>query len=272
MFRLGEGVYKYDGNRDIVYLMKLCAELQLFVLAAPGPYICAETSGGGFPLWLIGKRDVNIRHTVGTLRREFDPKFLHYELEWWRSILSLLVPFQITNEPSQSSPDSRCLIGLQVENEYFETFAKLKLGLHDEMRWLCYVARQTGITVPLFTNDGFEMGSFIPYSGSKTIPDSKIEFESLPPNSEDSFKDTLLVHGKREEKFGVDLYGFDKYVIFAPVSHPMAVIFGADKYKDTSKWADWNPGEFKFHVDGMEKKVRSFGGAAQYVSLARTLN
>jgi heme/copper-type cytochrome/quinol oxidase subunit 2 len=42
-----QGEYHFDGNRDIEYLMNLCEELELFVLAAPGPYICAETQAGG---------------------------------------------------------------------------------------------------------------------------------------------------------------------------------------------------------------------------------
>lgn len=42
-----EGVYHFEGNRDLEYLMNLCEELELFVLAAPGPYICAETQAGG---------------------------------------------------------------------------------------------------------------------------------------------------------------------------------------------------------------------------------
>jgi hypothetical protein len=44
-----EGVYHFDGNRDVDYLMSLCQDIGLWVLAAPGPYICAETQAGGMP-------------------------------------------------------------------------------------------------------------------------------------------------------------------------------------------------------------------------------
>src|SRR4051794_30146495 len=51
-----EGIYKFDDNRDIDYLLDLCEKLGLYVLAAPGPYICAETQVGGFPTWLAAKK------------------------------------------------------------------------------------------------------------------------------------------------------------------------------------------------------------------------
>ena len=58
-------VYHFDGNRDVEYLLSLCSALQLHVIAAPGPYICAETTGGGFPMWLLQRPDVRIRHMNG---------------------------------------------------------------------------------------------------------------------------------------------------------------------------------------------------------------
>ncbi len=45
-----QGNYCFDGNRDVEFLLNLCEELELFVLAAPGPYICAETQAGGLLL------------------------------------------------------------------------------------------------------------------------------------------------------------------------------------------------------------------------------
>ena len=61
-------VYHFDGNRDVEFLLSLCAELHLHVIAAPGPYICAETSGGGFPMWLLQRPDIRIRHMNGKTR------------------------------------------------------------------------------------------------------------------------------------------------------------------------------------------------------------
>src|SRR5688572_25069308 len=37
-----DGVYRFDGNADVEFLLALCERLELFVLAAPGPYIGLE--------------------------------------------------------------------------------------------------------------------------------------------------------------------------------------------------------------------------------------
>jgi hypothetical protein len=228
-----EGVYIFTENRDVKYLLDLCVKLKLFVLCAPGPYICAETSAGGFPHWLLAKRDINIRHTKRLLFRSFDSRFTYYSLQWWEQILTIIKPFQITENKLG------CVIGLQIENEYFEYLSHLPVGLHDEMKILCKYARKFGITVPFFTNDMYECGSFIP--------------------------------GNKKGTFGVDLYGFDKYVIFAPVSSPTAAVLGSEKFKEKTMWKEWNPSDFTKAVDNIEKTVRSFDGDSRNVIPTHTL-
>ena len=51
-----EGKYNFEGNRNIEYLLELCEKWGIYVLAASGPYSCAESNGGGFPTWLIQKK------------------------------------------------------------------------------------------------------------------------------------------------------------------------------------------------------------------------
>jgi hypothetical protein len=77
-------------------------------------------------------------------------------------------------------------------------------------------------------------------------------------------------------KFGLDLYifylltpstsyGFDKYVIFVPASSIEGIIFGSAS-KDHEKkvdWKEWKPSTFSSAVDGLEKRVRGFGGGAK---------
>lgn len=180
-----EGVYLFDGNRDIEYLLSLCEKLNLYVLAAPGPYICAETAAGGYPGWLVAKRDLNIRHNYIMLWRVYDKNYANYEIEWLNHILPIIGNHQITNK------QRGCVIGLQLENELFETMANmLPVGLHDQMRVLAKAARDIGITVPLFSNDGFEEGGWVPRPELDT---GKKKFW-------------------QRNRFGMDLYGFDKYV------------------------------------------------------------
>lgn len=100
------------------------------------------------------------------------------------------------------------------------------------MRYLAKAARDFGITVPLFTNDGWEEGSFIARPEGHTIL------------------------GK--ETFGLDLYGFDKYLVFCPSSSPQSLVFGTS----SKAWPDWNPENVISGLDSTEKTVRSFGGGA----------
>jgi hypothetical protein len=224
-----EGVYSFEGNRDIKYLLELCEELELFVLIATGPYICAETQAGGHPPWLVAKRDVRIRHMVRSFWRTWDDQYSKYELEWLQHILPIIKEHQVTVKKRG------CVLALQIENEYVETLKGLPVGLSDEMRVLAKAARDLGITVPLFTNDPWEEGSFVAY-------DDKDTYFGTP-------------------KFGIDLYGFDKYVIFAPTSAPLATVIGGGD-KDVSGWGEWDVKDLKKAFDKTEQTVRGFGGAA----------
>ncbi|KAG0306201.1 hypothetical protein BGZ98_002804 [Dissophora globulifera] len=220
-----QGQYIFDGNRDIDYLLHVCEELGLYVMAAPGPYICAETQAGGFPIWLTAKREVRLRHMKTNFWKEYDPTFMDYCVEYFQHILPILARHQIT------SKSGGCILGLQIENESFQHVFGYPIGLHDDMRVLAKTARDCGITVPLFTNDGFEEGSFIVKDDPK----------------------------RNKKGFGIDLYGFDKYVVFTPNSEPTSWVVG----RDPSFLEEWDPATVISELDKMEKKVRAFGHANQ---------
>ena len=44
-----------EEDNDCGAFLDLCAELGLWVIARPGPFICAEWDFGGFPWWLSNK-------------------------------------------------------------------------------------------------------------------------------------------------------------------------------------------------------------------------
>ncbi|KAJ3094544.1 hypothetical protein HDU97_007950 [Phlyctochytrium planicorne] len=230
-----EGVYYFEGNRNMEYLLSLCEELKLFVLAAPGPYICAETQAGGIPIWVARKREVRIRHSSATFFKKYDPEYSKYCREWLLAILPIIARHQITNSTSSTGKPG-CVLALQIENENFEVLKGIyPVGLTDDMRFLANVARtECGITVPLFHNDAFEEGSYIAYPSSKKV------------------------FGKPH--FGLDLYSYDKYVVFAPTSTPTSTLIGGEERP--SAWTPWKPETVIGAVDGMEKRVRGFGGSA----------
>ncbi len=167
----------FQGNRDLEYLFQLCTELDLYVLCAPGPYICAETSGGGFPGWLLAKRDVNIRHLKRNLWYEYDPKFREHSKSWLEHFLPIMKPHQITENPEGK------VLALQIENEHIRKKV-VQFALDQHMEDLSNDARELGATVPLFHNDALLMGSWTGGRDSRQAP--------------------------------VDLYGFDRYIVWCP--------------------------------------------------------
>lgn len=187
------GVYHWDGNRDVSRLLALCTELRLLVIAAPGPYICAEVQSGGYPSWLVARRDVLVRHLrlppVGMLKR-WDASFHTACVEW----LAAIIPRIAAHERTASA--TGCVVALQVENELRQTLGGLDLSLSDEVRLLADAVRSAGCTVPLFHNDDSPAGSWATGKRARRA----------------------LAGGTRfgERSYRSDLYGFDLYFTFTP--------------------------------------------------------
>lgn len=97
-----EGEWDFTGEKDVAFFLQLAAELGLYVVARPGPYICNEWQSGGFPPWLSGKPGLRLRTK--------DPKFLAYADQWWERIAPLIARYEIGREGT--------VILAQVENEY----------------------------------------------------------------------------------------------------------------------------------------------------------
>jgi hypothetical protein len=85
---LAPGVYDFTGIRDLDRFLDLASQVGLCVTARPGPYINAETDGGGFPAWL---------KEVGGNVRSTDPKGLQWALQWLSQIDAIVARHQLTN-------------------------------------------------------------------------------------------------------------------------------------------------------------------------------
>ena len=127
------GVYDFTGVRDLDLFLDLANQVGLYVIARPGPYINAETDGGGFPAWL-NREGGNVRST--------DPAFLNWAYEWMSRIDAIIAHHQFTNGTGS-------VIAYQVENELFDPTA----GGMQYMQDLQNKARADGITVPLTFNE-----------------------------------------------------------------------------------------------------------------------
>ncbi len=119
------GVCDFSGPRDVDRLHDLIEEAGLWLIARPGPYICAEIDLGGLPAWLL--RDPAL------VRRCRTPRGFVYSLPYMRAVRGWFE--QIVPRFARR----RNLILVQAENEYAVPgpFAALSAGWVDLLvRWL----------------------------------------------------------------------------------------------------------------------------------------
>ena len=125
--------------------LSLADSLGLYSIVRPGPYICAEWSGGGFPQWLMRKKPANPLHEVWL--QSNDPEFVRWNEHWYKAVCQVVKSHQIQNRPVGQGG----VILFQVENEY----NRIKWFPGKEKRQylenLTLIARRYGIEVPIIT-------------------------------------------------------------------------------------------------------------------------
>lgn len=134
-----EGEWDFSGDKDLAYFLQLCADKGLYVIARPGPYICAEWDFGGLPWWLSTKKGIQYRSA--------DPLFLYYVDKYFDQVMPIIDEFQLTK--------SGTVIMVQIENEfqaYGKPDKKYMEYLRDDMK-------ERGIEVPLVTCYGAVEGA-----------------------------------------------------------------------------------------------------------------
>jgi beta-galactosidase GanA len=123
------GVYDFTGVRDVDRFLRTAEQAGLYVIARPGPYINAETTGGGFPGWL---------KKVSGRARTSAPGYTAAYQDWLGHIDKILAPHQITRGGS--------VLLYNAENEYaVNTDAQYMEDLQKK-------AHSDGIDVPIVTN------------------------------------------------------------------------------------------------------------------------
>jgi len=128
-----EGSFNFEGDNDCGAFMDLCAELGLWVIARPGPFICAEWDFGGYPWWLATKDRMEYRID--------HPEHLEYVFRYFDRLLPIISARQLTKGGN--------VILVQVENEY-GYLAESERG-KNYMRLLRDGMLARGIEVPLIT-------------------------------------------------------------------------------------------------------------------------
>lgn len=134
-----EGLYDFSGIKDIKKVLEAAKEVGLYVIIRPGPFINAEVNAGGLPYWVLKKKGVIPRNRIGT-EYHYSPEYMDFVTQWYDQVLPIVSKFDN-------------IIAFQIENEY-------ATDEMDEsyMRELYLMARQRGITCPIFHNDAYCAG------------------------------------------------------------------------------------------------------------------
>ena len=127
------GEFDFSGGLDLACFLDEAAELGLWAIVRPSPFICAEWEFGGLPAWLLADRSMRPRSR--------DPKFLARVASYYDALMPILVPRQVMRGGN--------VIMMQVENEY-GSYCEDK----EYLRAIRDLMTSRGVDVPLFTSDG----------------------------------------------------------------------------------------------------------------------
>lgn len=125
------GVYNFGGVRNYNEFLNMAQRAGLYVIARPGPYINAETDGGGIPSWVLT--------SPNGYRSDTQP-YLSAALQWLSEIDPIIAAHQVTKGGN--------VIAYQVENEY----AAHGTAAQQYMADIEQQAKSDGINVPFTFN------------------------------------------------------------------------------------------------------------------------
>lgn len=130
-----EDAFDFSENNNVEEFLDIAAELGLYAIVRPGPYIGGEWEFGGFPWWLLKYDDIELRC--------MNKRFIGFVDKYFDELIPRLANHQITKGGN--------VIMVQVENEYG--------SWGDDEQYMQYIAAalvSRGIEVPLYTADGIE--------------------------------------------------------------------------------------------------------------------
>ncbi|KAJ7432340.1 glycoside hydrolase family 35 protein [Mycena latifolia] len=138
----GKGDFEPGTYRDIERFIQEGKKAGLWMIARPGPYINAETTGGGFPGW--------VGNVAGDLRTN-NPNYTQAWVPYMTAISKIIARNQITN----GGP----IILVQAENEF-----SVGTTRSPYMQMVIDTYRANGVVIPITHNDQHagQAGNFSP--------------------------------------------------------------------------------------------------------------
>jgi hypothetical protein len=131
--------------QELEDFLTMAEQFGLYVILRPGPYICAEWSGGGFPQWLMHKKPAKTK--FDTWLQSNDPEFMRWNDHWYKAVCRVVAPHQISRK-AKGQPG---VILFQVENEFERVKWFPKADKKDYLVKLTELTRKYGIDVPIIT-------------------------------------------------------------------------------------------------------------------------
>jgi hypothetical protein len=120
-------------------------EFGMYSIVRPGPFICAEWAGGGYPRWLAKfMPDMSRPGSPKFWLRSGDQGHIDWSKHWYKAICPVIAKYQLT----AMKPGKKGVILVQIENEYNHSGAKDKEAV---LRDLYKTVQDCGINVPMFT-------------------------------------------------------------------------------------------------------------------------
>ncbi|XP_057443397.1 beta-galactosidase-like [Lotus japonicus] len=126
--------YDFSGDKDIIKFLKNVQEAGLYVVLRIGPYVCAEWSYGGFPMWLHNLLGIQLRTDNAVFKEEmqiFTTKIVN-----------------MCKEAGLFAPQGGPIILAQIENEYGDVISHYGEEGNAYIKWCAQMALSQNISVP----------------------------------------------------------------------------------------------------------------------------
>jgi hypothetical protein len=132
---------KVDLSEIEAWLKMAQEEFGFYTIVRPGPFICAEWAGGGYPRWLA-----KFAPSTGDQfwLRGADEGQIAWSVHWYDAVCKLFAQEQVTRK----SKGGKGIILVQIENEYDHHKCPDKPKL---LRALYDAVAKAGVEVPIFT-------------------------------------------------------------------------------------------------------------------------
>lgn len=116
-------------------------EFDLYTVARPGAFICAEFAGGAYPRWLAKHRPDDVE---GFWLRSADSRYLDWHDHWYNAVCKVISQEQITRKPK----GEKGIILMQIENEYNHHKAENK---ESALKRMYKAVKDADVDIPIFT-------------------------------------------------------------------------------------------------------------------------